>query len=152
MKLMLAKGFSMSPTFCEGDFIQVSQKKARRFLPGDIIVFRYQKQLVAHRLLIRVNGSLFVKGDNSKIIETITQKNYIGMVLAIYNKKGFYKTQGFFYRFFSIYFLLVSILEYFFRGNLNIKKIIHSIFRGRRTLVKILRWRHSFQIKRWFPY
>ena len=62
---------SMNPTFKRGDV--VIYKKEENILPGDIIVFQYQNQIIVHRA-ISINEYFVTKGDANNSIDYIKVK------------------------------------------------------------------------------
>ncbi|MFM6345856.1 MAG: S26 family signal peptidase, partial [Dolichospermum sp.] len=62
IKFATITGWSMSPVLKQGDVIGYSPSSGYEL--GDIIVFKYRSQIVAHRLLSISNTQLIVKGDN----------------------------------------------------------------------------------------
>jgi signal peptidase I len=82
------EGVSMHPFLQHGD--QALLKHGLRGLQtGDIIVFRQDNQLVAHRLLaLRSDGSCLTKGDNVQFTDpVVTADQVVGRVLAV-NRNG----------------------------------------------------------------
>ncbi len=57
---------SMNPTFKRGDV--VIYKKKENILPGDIIVFKYENQLIVHRV-ISINEYYVTKGDANNTVD-----------------------------------------------------------------------------------
>jgi signal peptidase I len=62
IRFAIITGWSMSPVLRRGDLIGYCTNSAYEL--GDIIVFKYKSQIVAHRLLSVSNSHLIVKGDN----------------------------------------------------------------------------------------
>ena len=59
---------SMNPTFQRGDI--VIYKKEDKIVPGDIIVFQYQNQIIVHRV-IYINEYYITKGDANNTVDYI---------------------------------------------------------------------------------
>ena len=59
---------SMKPTFERGDI--VIYKKSENIVPGDIIVFQYQNQIIVHRV-ISINEYYVTKGDANNNVDYI---------------------------------------------------------------------------------
>ena len=62
---------SMNPTFRKGDI--VIYKKTKNILPGDIIVFKYENQIIVHRV-ISINEYYITKGDANNTVDYIKIK------------------------------------------------------------------------------
>lgn len=77
-----AKGNSMWPRIKDGDSVIVREKT--EYDIGDIIVFKYNKaDLIMHRVVKKVHGGYWCKGDNSFRIENIKIDSIIGGVIKI---------------------------------------------------------------------
>lgn len=67
------KGYSMSPTIAPGDIVIVAPAKIHDLKIGDIVVFRTQQSMIAHRLVaVNVaNGQniCVAKGDNNRHVD-----------------------------------------------------------------------------------
>lgn len=67
------KGYSMSPTIAPGDIVIVAPAKIHDLKIGDIVVFRTQQSMIAHRLVAVnvVNGQniCVAKGDNNRHVD-----------------------------------------------------------------------------------
>lgn len=74
-------GESMYPTIQTNDRIKI--KKCNKYNIGDILIFEFNNELLAHRLL-KKNGHFFCKGDNSFRLEEIDEKDIIGKVISKY--------------------------------------------------------------------
>ena len=59
---------SMNPTFKRGDV--VIYKKEENIVPGDIIVFQYQNQIIVHRV-VSINEYYVTKGDANNSVDYI---------------------------------------------------------------------------------
>ena len=59
---------SMNPTFKRGDV--VIYKKGENVVPGDIIVFKYQNQIIVHRV-VSINEYYVTKGDANNNVDYI---------------------------------------------------------------------------------
>ena len=59
---------SMNPTFKRGDV--VIYKKEENIIPGNIIVFQYQNQIIVHRV-VSINEYYVTKGDANNSIDYI---------------------------------------------------------------------------------
>jgi signal peptidase I len=85
-------GHSMLPTLCDGDRVLVTHdlSSVRR---GDVIVFRQDDGLVAHRV-VRVTGHIGARrfrtrGDNViRFDPEVSEPSVIGRVLAVSGQKG----------------------------------------------------------------
>lgn len=74
------KGISMLPTLSDGDILYVYAQK--NYSIGDIIVFSYPKEgYLVHRIIGMEKGAIMCKGDNSKRIEIIMQRQIVGKVV-----------------------------------------------------------------------
>lgn len=75
-------GDSMYPNLISGDIITI--KKTQSYSLGDIVVFLYENQaLLVHRLIIKLNGYFYCKGDNTFRLEKISPKQILGIVNKI---------------------------------------------------------------------
>lgn len=67
------KGYSMSPTIAPGDIVIVAPAKIHDLKIGDIVVFRTQQSMIAHRLVAVnvVDGQniCVAKGDNNRHVD-----------------------------------------------------------------------------------
>lgn len=91
-------GFSMFPALKGGEFAIVEKCDAGKLKPGDIIVFRKQQKLIAHRLLkiSSVKGiRLFIaRGDNNLFYDQpVSADEIIGKVVSKRTRTG--KPTGF---------------------------------------------------------
>jgi hypothetical protein len=63
-------GASMLPSFWPGDILEVHRQSAAAILPGEVVVFRRERRLVAHRVVEKLHhqGStlLVTRGDRLK--------------------------------------------------------------------------------------
>ena len=85
-------GFSMFPFLKEGDVALIKKVEINALKIGDVIVFKQDQKMVAHRLMaLKKNGEnniLTTKGDTSKNNDPIfTKKEYVGKIIS-YNRKG----------------------------------------------------------------
>ncbi len=62
---------SMNPTFSKGDVVIYKEKE--NILPGDIIVFKYNNQIIVHRV-VSINEYYITKGDANNTIDYIKIK------------------------------------------------------------------------------
>lgn len=85
------KGASMFPLIIPGDSIQMIKfGKSAPLSWGDIIVFLYKGELIAHRIILLLPNKIVTKGDNSLQKETLYSKNVIiGKVLIIKKQHGY---------------------------------------------------------------
>lgn len=85
-----AKGHSMMPLIVPGDSLQIHKVDANTFLSwGDIIVFLYKGELIAHRIILRLSNRIITKGDNSYQKETLySRKGIVGKVIVIKKRQG----------------------------------------------------------------
>ncbi len=69
---------SMNPTFRRGDV--VIYEKDENILPGDIIVFKYESQIIIHRV-VSINEYYITKGDANNTVDYIKlkKKDIIGV-------------------------------------------------------------------------
>lgn len=84
-------GNSMMPLIHSGD--KVLLEKVNSYQIGDVLVFYYepQKTFIAHRLLLKYNGNLYCKGDNSFALEKVNPINVAGRVLYALKDGGLIK-------------------------------------------------------------
>ena len=92
-------GNSMYPQIQSGDLIVIMKKTDPAFSVaiGDIIVFKYDEKIVAHRVFFIGQESFYVKGDNNpdadaiivndstligKVIQTVGRDNLIGKAIV----------------------------------------------------------------------
>lgn len=82
--IMILKGISMEPTLHDGAILYV--KKLCNYNIGDIIVFSYLNEgYLVHRIISMDRGVILCKGDNSKRVEIIIERQVIGKVLHFLN-------------------------------------------------------------------
>jgi len=79
-------GTSMYPNIQNGDILVIMKKTDPNFSIniGDIIVFKYNDLVVAHRVFLIQDGRYHVKGDNNPDADTIivTNETLIGKVVG----------------------------------------------------------------------
>jgi len=82
------KGCSMAPLIESGDAIKIQKKNSNvRLSWGDIIVFLYKGELIAHRIIALFPHKIITKGDNAFQKETLPKKAIIiGKVITILKK------------------------------------------------------------------
>ena len=69
-------GWSMAPILNEGDLIVFKKVDIR---PGDVIIFKCDKIIIAHRL-VEDNSLLFTKGDNSpRLDKSLKHRDILGV-------------------------------------------------------------------------
>ncbi len=85
MNTCTIKRTSMYPTLIEGDRIIFHKKK--EYTPGDILVYKTKKKLIAHRLIAMKEDYLILKGDNNHKSEKIKPKQVMGAIMFINNKR-----------------------------------------------------------------
>ena len=84
------KGISMYPLIRGGkDEILVSPCSSEELAPMDVVLFRYQRRHVLHRIIRREGNWLTIQGDGSYVAkETCTVDDVIGKVQAIIRPSG----------------------------------------------------------------
>ena len=85
-------GFSMFPFLKEGDVALIKKVEINTLNIGDVIVFRKDQKMIAHRLVeIKKNGehySITTKGDTTKKNDPVfTEQNYIGKIVSFYRNE-----------------------------------------------------------------
>lgn len=81
-----AKGYSMTPSIRNGDFITVSPLAGLFPGRGDVLAFRHPEmpQLLVHRVLGRKMDKLVMKGDSCPIADgVIPAENILGIVTRV---------------------------------------------------------------------
>lgn len=94
------QGFSMFPTLKQGDIAEVEKCSPDDLKIGDIVVFKSNKKLIAHRLLkvINQNNTLFfiAKGDKNYHFDEPFKKNEIvGKLHSFQRRKRVLKVESF---------------------------------------------------------
>ncbi len=83
---------SMSPTIVCGNTIRIRPVSWNRILRGDIIVFKDNGRLIAHRLLARISFGRFhlayQKGDTNDLGKWISGRCILGIVTAAWDTSG----------------------------------------------------------------
>ena len=78
-----ANGRSMMPTIQDGEILQVRSTTRERPIVGDIILFRKDGRLRAHRIVRRSKGFFLTRGDSGVDPDGIvSREQIIGKVLA----------------------------------------------------------------------
>ena len=76
-------GFSMWPFIRQGQRLVIKKTSVEDLAAGDVILYRLNSQLVCHRLIKKVNGKIFVRGDNSVLgHEVLTKEAILGKAIA----------------------------------------------------------------------
>lgn len=79
-----ATGASMMPTIRPGDVLTVQSGEAARFEPGQIILFRRDGTLVAHRILEISGDKVRTRGDSLPNADSpITKSEIVGRVVSV---------------------------------------------------------------------
>jgi len=99
-------GASMSPFIKKGDILIV-KTDSKNLIPGDIIVFKYQDQILAHRILFKIGKSYLVKGDTNFFPESISKNDILGKVVIVYRAKN---TKIKYLPYFNIFVLFFSFI------------------------------------------
>ena len=86
--IIQAKGISMYPTIKPGDRLFVSPFK--KIYPGDIILFSFKNNLIAHRAILAKDSWVLTRADYGGFI-TIDKKNILGKIIVIKRGNKFVK-------------------------------------------------------------
>jgi signal peptidase I len=92
--LVKTRGDSMVPIIRSGGFIQVEPVQPEELLLRDIVVYRRQDQVVAHRLVAKQqtgkNLRLFTRGDafSWRSREEVSPEQVLGRVTAVRSPRG----------------------------------------------------------------
>jgi len=80
--IFIVEGVSMTPLIQPKQIIKI--RKQEKYNIGDIIVFKYKKKYIVHRIL-RINKNVvFTKGDhNFQYDRDVLKKNIVGKVIKI---------------------------------------------------------------------
>ena len=88
---------SMAPVIFPGKKIKIMCLKNPVINAGDIIVFKDNKNLTSHRLLIKLSlfnrQFLYQKGDSNRFGSWINISQLVGVVVCAQNESGLYITQ-----------------------------------------------------------
>ncbi len=136
------KGYSMFPTLKEGDLGRVIKCSADELTIGDLIVFKLNDKLVAHRLIDIVhqnNQQVFVaKGDHNLHKDPpFTANELVGKISSIQRKKRIIKTDSLYMKFHSfnsrhLSKILIPLDNLFIR----FRSLANRLFSGFRSLKK----------------
>ncbi len=81
-------GNSMRPCICHGDKLHV-ELRPTRFRPGDVLIWRQQEKLIAHRLVAISREELLLRGDANVTPDPPVEKDrIIGRVTGVENATG----------------------------------------------------------------
>lgn len=84
---LLTTGGCMLPTLASGDRVLVERLPPDRYRVGDVVVYRGEDSLVAHRLVgsFRVGPDSYLvhRGDNSRVRGVLAREEILGRVSAI---------------------------------------------------------------------
>ncbi|MBI5217554.1 MAG: signal peptidase I [Bacteroidia bacterium] len=81
------KGTSMYPYLKIGDIALVNGIQAKDSMTGDIIVFRFGKNYLAHRLIKKGESYLLTKGDSCRVFDQpVPVKDLIGKITRLERK------------------------------------------------------------------
>lgn len=83
-----AKGSSMTPLISPGDSLVIYKEGENISVSwSDIIVFLYQGELIAHRVILLLPHRIITKGDNTFQIESLySKKGIVGKVIIVKKK------------------------------------------------------------------
>jgi signal peptidase I len=87
--IAVVKSRSMYPTLDVGDIVIV--KGSKDYIVGDIIVFRYGKEIVVHRVFNITSGGIVTKGDANEKPDPwiISYDDIYGKVIAVIPRIGY---------------------------------------------------------------
>lgn len=71
----VVRGNSMYPFIKDGEVVNV--EKAEKIKTGDVIIFKREKELFVHRVILKVGNMCITKGDNSPFIDFPVRKEKI---------------------------------------------------------------------------
>lgn len=83
MKFIVIKGNSMHPTLKNGNLCILGFEKNLCIKKGDIIIFKKNNNIIAHRCIYIIRNYIAEKGDNSNHISIIKKQNIIGKISYI---------------------------------------------------------------------
>lgn len=107
-------GNSMYPLIEQGCRLWVTKCPFNTISLGDIIVYRYNNNLVGHRVVYKIGNNVCIKGDNSPYVDTFfKRKSFVGRVDVIENQRRIkiHLTTPF-SRFISYYFVFYSLVTF----------------------------------------
>lgn len=109
------QGYSMFPTLYPGDLGLVEKCDPASLKSGDIIVFRQNKQLVAHRLMRVTTASekrFILKGDkNNYYDQPVAEQDIIGKLTGVIRKNKTWSFEGSSQRFRKLLALKVPVIS-----------------------------------------
>lgn len=77
-------GASMLPAIWPGDLITVQHRAWSDLRPGQIVLYRREGRLIAHRILSVSNGRMITKGDSLVAVDLpVDESEIIGQVVVI---------------------------------------------------------------------
>lgn len=87
--ILTVSGISMLPTIRPGWKVKISPPGKEKIKRDDIIVFlSKRKEIVCHRLVLKIGCLLFHKGDMGKFPVPILRYYILGRVVEVYDDKG----------------------------------------------------------------
>ena len=86
IKPLPAEGKSMYPLIKHGDKVYIKFCKPEKIKVGDIVAFRRGNTTIVHRLLKKIDSSIFLeKGDFQRRAQPVEQKHILGKVLLAHS-------------------------------------------------------------------
>lgn len=90
--LIPIRGNSMLPFFKDSQRIAIKPFVKSKISKGDVIIARWNGQVILHRLVHRKHNQLHLAGDNNLgLIEKVSEGDVIGVAKGYYNKKNIFK-------------------------------------------------------------
>lgn len=123
--------YSMSPILVAGNEVAVKYCAPEKLNIGDIVVFKHNDCLYAHRYIHRAKHSgnmlrFVTKGDNLLDLDnmTVTAQDLFGKVVSIKKSYGEIKLAGFSWKMYGYFLAVISFLQaYTFRFLRHIKQL-----------------------------
>ena len=80
---LYSEGSSMNPVMFNDNYVCYKKAVIDDVKLGNIIVFRKEDQILAHRVVVKEGNRILTKGDNNNIREEVIPEDIIGIVVAI---------------------------------------------------------------------
>lgn len=119
------RGVSMQPMLYQNRDIVVIETFEGRLKPYDVAFYRRGSQYVLHRILSLGDGVYYIRGDNTYTIETVPEKNVLGVLTSFVRNGRQHQVTEPGYRFYSRFWHRIYPLRVFrMRLRSRLKKLL----------------------------
>lgn len=119
------RGVSMQPMLYQNRDIVVIETFEGRLKPYDVALYRRGSRYVLHRILSLGDGVYYIRGDNTYTIETVPEKNVLGVLTSFVRNGRQHQVTEPGYRFYSRFWHRIYPLRVFrMRLRSRLKKLL----------------------------